>query len=273
MKKLLSLVFFLFSFTIVAEEKTYYTVGVVPQFSPQAINEIWSHLLHEVSKQAGVELRLVASPSIPEFEKKFTRGEFDFAYMNPYHLIVANREQGYIPLLKDTAKKLRGIIVVAKNSPIRFVHSLDGKTVAFPAPNALGAALIPRAEFANKFHITVKELYTKSHSSVYLNVVLGVADAGGGVEKTLARQPAEIREKLRVLYKTVAVSPHPIVAHPRINSQLRERVKQAFLSVAKSVSGKSMLAKVPLKNLGDAKLEEYLRIESLGLDAFYVRKP
>ncbi len=271
MRYVIALLVVLVCSDISAGEKTHFTVGVVPQFSPQKITAVWMPILKAVAEKSGVDLRLVASPSIPEFEKSFAAGEFDFAYMNPYHLLVANRAHGYIPLLKDKSKKLRGIIVVAKESPIRTVKNLNGKTVAFPAPNALGAALIPRAEFATRFHIRVNELYVNSHSSVYLNVATGVADAGGGVQKTLASQPENIRDLLRVLYKTEAVSPHPIAVHPRVNKLVVDKVVQAFLQISNVLNGRLLLQGIPIKSLTKATLAEYKKIEALGLDAFYVK--
>ncbi len=181
--------------------------------------------------------RYRASPSIPEFAKQLANGEFDFAYMNPYHAIVANKQQGYSPVLRDIGRNLYGIIVVRKDSPIQTVNELDGKTVAFPSPNALGAALIPRAEFARKFNIKLNEIYVKSHSSVYLNVLLGKAVAGGGVQKTLSQQPAEIRDHLRVLYKTSEVPSHPLTVHPRVNADIRNGITSVFLDLGKTEPG------------------------------------
>ena len=247
-----------------------YTLGVVPQFDPRRLSEIWQPIIDELKRQTGLRLVLRFSPSIPEFEKEFSRGEFDFAYMNPYHLIVAHRKQGYQPLLRDVGRQLYGIIVVRKESELQSIEELDGKKVAFPAPNALGAALIPRAEFANKFNISVDQVYARSHSSVYLNVILGVVDAGGGVQKTLMQQPPEIREQLRVLYKTTKVSPHPIAAHKRVPEDVQQRVLVAFLNMGRSETGKQQLARIPIKEIGLASLEDYDPLCKMGLESFYV---
>lgn len=253
-----------------AEQK--FTVGVVPQFEARRIAEIWQPILTEASKQSGIELVLRASPSIPEFEKQLVEGVFDFAYMNPYHAIIANRQQGYTPLLRDTGRNLYGIIVVRKDSPIQTVGELDGKTVAFPSPNALGAALIPRAEFARKFNIKPNEIYVKSHSSVYLNVLLGRAAAGGGVQKTLSQQPPEIRDQLRVLYKTSEVPSHPLTVHPRVNADIRNRVTSVFLDLGKTEPGKLMLKNIPINQIGEASIIDYAPVTEMALDQFYVGK-
>jgi phosphonate transport system substrate-binding protein len=251
---------------------TTYSVGVVPQFDARHITTVWQPILKEVSRLSGVPLELDTSPGIPEFEKRFAEGAYDFAYMNPFHAILANQQQGYRPLLRDVGRSLHGIIVVKKNSEISTVDELDGKKVAFPAPNALGASLIPRAEFAKKFNIKIDEIYVKSHSSVYLNVLLGKAVAGGGVQKTLSQQPEEVRNQLRILYKTTGVPPHPITAHPRVGKEIEDRVIEAFIELGKSDDGINLLKKIPMKSIGVSSMEDYEPVREMELEEFYVDK-
>lgn len=268
----LAMLYFLATLPIThtAHAENIYSVGVVPQFEARRIAEIWQPLLDEISQQSGIKLQLKASSSIPVFEKQLAAGEFDFAYMNPYHAVVAYDQQGYIPLLRDTGRSLFGVIVVRKDSPIQTVNELNGETVAFPSPNALGAALLPRAEFDRKFNIKINELYVKSHSSVYLNVLLGKAAAGGGVQKTLAQQPEKIRNQLRVLYKTTEVPAHPITVHPRIDRAIQDKVKAAFITLGNSDKGRNLLKNIPMKRIGKTSIEDYAPLKGMGLEEYYV---
>jgi phosphonate transport system substrate-binding protein len=246
-----------------------YTVGVVPQFDARRIHAIWRPILDALEEKTGLRFSLRGSPTIPAFEKGFIQGSFDFAYMNPYHILPANQKQGYMPLVRDAERTLYGVLVVARDSPIQQVSDLDGKTVAFPAPNALGASLMIRADFQNIFKIQVLPRYVKSHSSVYLNVVLGETAAGGGVQKTLGQQPENIREALRVLYTTDHVAPHPFTVHPRVPDAVRKKVRVALLSLAKTEAGKDMLARIPIKRIGIASMDDYRPLADLGLERFY----
>ena len=253
------------------DEKAY-TFGVVPQFDARRIETIWRPILDAVGKKAGVSFELEGAPSIPQFEQAFSSGAYDFAYMNPYHALVANRVQGYLPLLRDVQRALSGIIVVRKDNPITAPRELDGKTVVFPAPNALGASLIPRAEFQRTFGITIIPRYVKSHTSVYLNVFLQQADAGGGVQQTFEQQKPEVRNALRILYRTPKVPPHPIVAHPRVPEDVRLAVQNAFLELSSQPEGAALLSKVPISHIGLTSLEEYQPLKSMHLEDFYVTK-
>lgn len=247
-----------------------YTFGVVPQFDTRQIEQIWQPILEKVSIRSGITLTLKASPQIPEFEKEFENGGFHFAYMNPYHAIVANRKQGYQPILRDLDEQLVGIIVVNKDSSLTDVKQLDSKTIAMPAPNAL-AALVSRAEFANVFHINPNIRYVRSHDSVYLNTAMGLSDAGAGILETLNNQPLEIREQLRILYRTRSTPKHPVVAHPRVPASVIKRIQSAFLNMGKDAKDKALLAKIPAKNIGATSLKDYQVLINMGLENFYVK--
>ncbi len=257
--------------TAVAAQTVTYTVGVVPQFGAQRIHKIWQPVINELQKLTHLQFRLEGSPSIPEFEKQFISGKFDFAYMNPYHLLIANREAGYLPLVKDQGKMLSGILVVRKDSPLKTIKDLDGRILAFPAPNALGASLLMRAELQNIYHIAVKPRYVKSHDSVYMNVILGQTAAGGGVQKTFNRQSENIRNKLRIVHRTKKVFPHPVAFHPRVPETVYRQVREAFLKMGQTETGKKLLAKIPFKTIGPATLDDYHPIEKMGLGPFYVK--
>jgi phosphonate transport system substrate-binding protein len=255
-----------------AEKPEVYTVGVVPQFNAPRIHAIWGAILEAVSERSGYRLVLKSSPTIPAFEKRPLAGEFDFAYMNPYHFIKANEQRGYIPLVRDHGSALQGIVVVHKDSPYQSIADLDGKSVTFPAPNALGASLMTRAAFKHEYNINVEQRYVKSHSTVYLYVAVGKTAAGGGVQNTLDEQPPKIRNALRVLYRTQKVSPHPFAVHPRIPKAVREKVRAAMLAVAETPEGRALLARVPTLHIGPASIEDYRSLKALGLDSFYVQE-
>ncbi len=248
-----------------------YSLAVVPQFDSRKIEETWAPIITAIEKGAGVKLVLRGNVSIPEFEGRLYAGDFDFAYMNPYHFVRAFRSQKYRALVRDHGEMLQGVIVVRKDSPIARVEELDGKRVAMPAPNALGAALIPRAEFSRKFKIKPEIVYVRSHSSVYRNVVAGVADAGGGIESTFDAESEAIRSQLRILYRTLEVPPHPLAVHPRVDRRVADRVVKAILDFAQTAEGKNYFASVPMSKPGPATTNEYLPLEALKLDEFFVK--
>jgi phosphonate transport system substrate-binding protein len=254
-----------------SEEKEVYGFGVVPQFEQRKLFRIWRPILDQLEQRTGFSFKLVGSSKIPEFERKLLEGTYDFAYMNPYHLLLAHDAQGYLPLVRDGSRKLKGILVVPKESPIQSVEELAGKAVAFPSPNALGASLLMRAELAKFKGVEVIPDYVQTHSSVYLHVALGLNPAGGGVASTLRSQEPETRRKLRILYETQTVNPHPIGAHPRVPDAHRKKVQQALLEMAQTKEGAILLSRIPMRQAVAADLEDYTPLRAWGLEEFYIR--
>jgi len=245
-----------------------YVFGVVPQFEQRKLYAIWEPVIRELEKRTGLTFKLATTLNIQDFEMEFVQGSFDFVYMNPYHVLKANNSQGYIPLVRDKTP-LRGILVVQKDGPVQKIPDLNGKVVAFPSPNALGASLLMRADLERLHHVSVKPLYVKTHSSVYLHVVKGLTAAGGGVEKTLQEQEQAIRDSLRVIYTTRDMPSHPVAAHPRVPQGYREKVRQALLELGKSREGRELLSKIPVRQVIPASMDDYSVMLGWGLESYW----
>jgi phosphonate transport system substrate-binding protein len=253
-----------------AEPQTY-TFAVTPQFEQRKLFAIWTPIVAEVEKRTGLSLKLTSMMSVPDFEKELAKSTFDFVYCNPYSIIKSVPSPGYIPLVRDS-EPLRGILLVRKDSPITKLSDLEGKTVAFPSPNAIGASLLMRADLARLHHVTITPKYVKTHSSVYLHVVNGLTDAGGGVETTLQEQDPAVRDALRIVYTTRGFPSLPVAANPRVPKSDREKVRKALLELSATVEGKEMLARVPMKEMMTTSPDDYAPMRAWGLESFWIDK-
>jgi phosphonate transport system substrate-binding protein len=252
-----------------------YTLSVVPQFTPVDIGLRWSPLQAYLEKETGINLQLRMMERIPKFESDFLAGVPDFVFLNPWHEVMAMKAHGYMPLIRGS-DPLNGILVVDRNGPIKQLADLNGKTLAFPAPNAFGASLYLRSLLAEKEKITFTPIYVGTHQNVYRHVLLGEAAAGGGVGATLEKEPASMQSRLVVLYTTPGVASHPLAAHPRVPTEIRERVTAALLKLDRDPAGRKLLAAVELDHaqiadynrdyapLEKLKLGHYAQIEKSG---------
>jgi len=265
------LVFCGLSHPVLAADKSY-SIAVVPQWQPIIVQRNWQPFLDEISQRSGVTLSLLQSRSIPEFENMILRGEPDFAYMNPYHAVMVQGKQNYIPLVRNGEKELNGILVVRKDSNIKHIKQLDGMHVVLPSPNAFGASLFIRA-FLEKFeNVKIIPRYVNTHANVYRNVIFKTAKAGGGVNQTLTREKRGVQKRLKVIYQTPSTAPHPLTAHPRIPAEIRNRVTAAIQSMWTDTSQQHLLYSVQLSSPVKADYrEDYAPLEVLGLESFVER--
>jgi phosphonate transport system substrate-binding protein len=89
--------------------------------------------------------------------------------------------------------------------------------------------------------------YVGTTANAYKHVILGLTPAGGVLDVDLADAPAEIREKLRVIYRTPPMAPHAIVVHPRVPRADAERVAAAVKALARSEAGARLLGQVHME--------------------------
>lgn len=242
----------------------------VPQFPAPALYARWVPLLDAVGKTSGQCFELVIKPSIPEFERYILRGTPALVYANPYHAVMAYKAKGYQPLLADGSTLLTGILVAKIDSPIKTLSDLQGKRVDFPAPNAFAASLLLRAHLES-LKISIQPNYVKTHSNVYRGVMIGDAEAGGGVNKSLEAEPDEIRQKLRVIYETPGYRSHPIITSTKVSPALRQKILNSFISLEKTEQGRTLLASVQLNEpISVSYQKDYRALEQLHLDKLVV---
>lgn len=241
-----------------------YTVGIVPQQSASELARIWIPVFNVISERAGVPLRFATAPDIPAFEKRLAAGTYDLAYMNPYHYTVFSQKPGYLAFAKEKARRLRGIVVVRKDSPITDLAGLAGKEVSFPAPASFAATVLVRAELESK-KITIEPKFVGSHESVYLNVVKGIHAGGGGIIRTFQTMDATVRDDLRILWQTKDYTPHAFAAHPRVPAEVVTKVRDAMLLADNSARGKSALKDIGFNGIEAAQDSDWADVRALGI--------
>jgi len=249
-----------------------FTLSVVPQYTPVDIGLRWTPLLRRLEAETGYGFQLRLVDKIPKFETDFQSGTPDLVYLNPYHMTMAARSQGYIPLVRG-ADPLHGLLVIDKASPIKRLSDLNGKTLAFPAPNAFGASLYMRALLLEKEGLRFTPDYVGTHQNVYRHVIMGEAAAGGGINATLQKESAALRSRLTILYTTPDVAPHPLAAHPRIPRATREKIIAAMFKIGRDPAGRKLLADVELDNVVNADYaRDYQPLEKLHLERHAANK-
>ena len=245
-----------------------YTIAVVPQDPKLIIHRNWMPLLKYLTAKTGIPLQLKHYQNITQFGADLYKGSPDFAYMNPYHAIVARKSQGYIPLLKDGDRKLQGVMVVRKDSSIKSIRELQGKHVAFPSPNAFAASLYIRALFAEQ-GIKIVPVYVTTHANVYRHVILKKVPAGSGIYRTLQKEPRTVQDQLRVIFETPASAPHPFSAHPRVPHEIQQAIRSVFIELSNDVKNRHLLEAVQISKPVPADYDrDYLPLEKLHLEEF-----
>jgi phosphonate transport system substrate-binding protein len=240
--------------------------AIVPQQSASKLARTWAPILDYLAQETGLAFEFRTAPDIPEFEARLAAGEYDIAYMNPLHYTVFSKTPGYRAFAKAREKRIRGILVVRKDSRIRSPTELDGATIAFPAPGAFAASVLTRAYLAGE-GIAFTPRYVSSHDSVYRAVAKGLYPAGGGVLRTFDSMEPDIREQLRVLWTTQGYTPHAFAAHPRVPSDAAERLARAMVEMDANETGRALLGSLSVSGFETATDGDWDDVRSLGIQS------
>lgn len=262
--KIFFLVFVLFfhSAQVLAHQSL--SFGIVPQQSASKLLQLWGPLINQISEMSGVDIHFSTAPDIPTFEKRLAQGQYDIAYMNPYHYVVFHDSANYQAIAKASNKQIKGILVVAKESKIDSLQALQQLTLAFPAPAAFAATILPQSELT-KQSVEFSAKYVSSHDSVYRAVTKGIYPAGGGVLRTFNNMPEEIKSQLRILWTTKGYTPHAIATHPRIDEKIKFKIQQAIIKLTNQPAGNKSLKGINIKAFESAKNSDWDDIRQLNI--------
>ena len=242
------------------------TFGIVPQQSAKKLAKLWTPIMKHLSKETGHTIRFATAKNIPTFEKRCSEGAYDIAYMNPYHYVVFGDKPGYQALARQKNKKIKGIIVVPKTSNVTTLQQLAGETLAFPAPAAFAASILPRGELS-KAGVEFNPKYVSSHDSVYLNVSKGFMPAGGGVIRTFNNTDPKVREQLKIMWTTDPYTPHAIATHPSMDANTRKVLLETLLAMNNSDSSMALLKRINFKGFEKAKHKDWDDVRGLGIES------
>ena len=238
-----------------------FTLGIIPQQSGKKIRALWNPLIKHIHKQTNYPIHLSGSPNIPVFENRLFTGKFDFAYVNPRLFLEANKHVGYQPILRESNKKLKGIIVVAKDSRFKTIQELDGSHFVSPR-GAFAASALTRINL-HSLKLNVKNSFVDTHTQGYFFVANGNADAAGGVLRTFNSLQQKLKDKLRILWTTKGVTPHAFIIHPRVNVKVKQRILNAIVNFKDTSEGNDFYKALRINPFIEAKSKDWNDIREL----------
>lgn len=236
-------------------------MGVVPQQSPLKLLKVWSPIAKFLSEQTGEKIIFKTEKSINQFEKVLYSGGYDFAYVNPYHYVIANKKQGYTAEVRAN-KDIKGILVM-KNG--KTTDNIKNANFLFPSPNAFAATLLTKYDLIQKYGVKIdrlnKALYVNSHDSVYKGVSRGIGDIGGGIERTLNNlNDTKAKNSIHVVHATKAYPSHPFAFKANMSKTDKKKIVDALLDIPKP-----LLKALSMKSLKRIKHSEYNSVKELAI--------
>lgn len=180
-----------------------------------------------------------------------------------------------LPTLKTD--KHSSLILVAKNSPIKTLRDLKGKTIAFDTALSSIGYMLPKISLQDQgFRLSLKNpktppsseninyVFSGANENTLLWVQRGKAEAGAIDSEIFRELPKEVSQDFKVLYKTISLPPILISYRSNLSPILVEKIKSILKRMHQSENGKKIL-----EDLGNA--EKFQEIQKSTTD-FLLRK-
>ncbi|MBK9325139.1 MAG: phosphate/phosphite/phosphonate ABC transporter substrate-binding protein [Hydrogenophilales bacterium] len=231
------------------ETEHVFRFGVHLGHHPRKLDQAFSPLMRFLSRRIPeARFELEGSRGFAHFEGKLRTRQLDFAMPNPYQTVLA-QDWGYRVIAEaGDSGDFRGIFIVRADSGIREPADLKGKAVAYPAPTALAAGMMPQLWLAKNGLNVRKDIdnrYVESQESAILNAYMGESAAGATWPPPWrAFQKAHPREaaQLRVIWETPPLINNAVMARDDLPAELVERVRLALIHLHEDGDGQRALA-------------------------------
>jgi phosphonate transport system substrate-binding protein len=216
-----------------------FTFNVLNQRSIALTAQYWNPILIYVSKKSGVLLELRLAKTVQEGNALAEQGAYDFLFTN--HFFTPERDRlGFRVIARPAGRPIRGQIVVPNDSPIKSLHELDGKEVAFPSPDAFAAYQLPMDALL-KSKLNVKPVFTSNQEASFAQLKVGTVAAAAVNDTILERYARREGFEYRLLWNSEAFNDLCIMVSPKVPKEKVAAVRDAFVNMTTDPEGRRVL--------------------------------
>lgn len=232
-----------------------FIIGVHPMHNPKRLHKIFSPIAEYLSENIeGASFKIEGATNFDEYEKKLQNRKFHFALPNPFQTVNAFKD-GYNVFAKmANDKNFRGVILVRKDSGIKKLSDLKGQSMAFPAPAAVAATMLPQAYLQQHGVDISKDLdikYVGSQESSIMNVMLGNTKASGVFWpswRVFSKRRPELAQELKIIWQSSSLPHNSFMTRNDIDAEIVNQVKILLLKMNKQKGIHKMLRQYEAAN-------------------------
>lgn len=219
------------------------TVGLIPSEDSRAMIANSQAMMDMLSKSLGMPVKPFVAADYNGVIEALRSKRLDVAYLGPFSYVmgttVAPIEAFAVAETKKAGRAFYHALILAhKDSGIKTVADLKGKTFAFVDPTSTSGHLFPKAGLMKAGFNPDKDfgrvIFSGSHDSNAVAVqnkkIEAVAIADRILDAAIGKGLAK-REDLVVVWKSDPIPESPTVWRKDLDPELKKRVQAAFLDV------------------------------------------
>lgn len=244
---------FLVTPTLVLGNQRELVIGIEPEHNIFTQMEKYGRLAEYLTEKSGFPIRLTIMSRYGEVLQRFKAMHLDGAFLNSYTATLAIDELGMEPIARPVnlagEADAHGIIFTRRDSTIRRVAEMRGKSFAFVDPATTEGYLFPLAllkehGIADINTFFSRYFFTGSHTSAISAVLDGRADLGAAKEWIYQRQVAKdpsIASELVILAESLPTPGTTLCLKQDLPSGLKKKLTEIMLEMDQSREGQEVL--------------------------------
>ncbi len=214
--------------------------GTLPRLSAAELQTMYAPLAGYLAKETGEKVSIVVPKTFDDFKRAVKAGKIDIGFANPLVYVQVKEKVDVEPLALSSdvtsGTRLRGIVIVRKDSGINSLQDLRGKKISFmakdsPAAYLFQVLLLSKAGLEMHKDFTVLP-FAKRHDRIIKEVLDKTADAGAVREDEFEKMKDSAGfSKLRIIGYTDYLPNWPAFAGPKLNKATANKVRAALLKL------------------------------------------
>lgn len=209
--------------------------GVIPRDNPRIMYEKYQPLLDYLASKTPYTYELVLKKNYEETVAALGGGEVDIALLGALTYLEAYSRYGAISILKpkggDGTSSYKSVIIKRKDSPVKTLSELKGKSFAFASTKSTSGNLMPRYLLAGSgIHLSDLSTYANFdyHDSVVKAILKGQYTAGA-VRDSTARKYMKLG--IEIIAESETIPAGPLVAGPGTPFTVIDNIRKALLEL------------------------------------------
>lgn len=219
------------------------TEGVTYQATPKEIRDKFAPIAEVLAKATGRRVRMQVVPAYDEVRAGLAKQEFDVAFIHPAHVSMAEIKANRYKAVAWTTGFTEYIvsILAAKDSPLKGLEDLKGRTLVTPDPDSITAVMVRAMFRVEKIPVTtdkqavpgsVRVITTRYQDAVPFYIENGFAQAGATASNAVAKAWTEKGGK--VVHRSRAVPIKQFLVSSKVSPEEMQKIREALLSLRDS---------------------------------------
>ncbi len=228
--------------------KPVYHFAIHPLFNPQKLHQAYQPLMEYLNREIpSATFELEASRDYAEFNRKVRENGPDLLLPNPWQTLLGVKSGYHVIAMAGEPKDFKGLMLVRRDADFMHPKDLKGMTIAYPAPTALAACMMPQWFFHQQGLDPINDatcLYVGSQESAIMSVLMGQAQVGVTWPppwRLFQKEHPEEAKQLRIAWETPSLVNNSVMVRNDLPKELLDKIITCLDKLDESAEGRQIL--------------------------------